>query len=64
LGAELLGSMMANALYDAYLEGHVTPQTIRRWMLVHLDEAGAARKTYEEIARKLRRRPKGRRSIQ
>lgn len=60
LGAELLGSMMANALYDAYLEGRIMPAAVRRWMLIHLEEPGRAKQIYEQLANKLRRRTKTR----
>ena len=54
LGAELLGSMMGNALYDAYLEGRVTRNGLRRLMLVHIEEPGRAKDIYNQLARKVR----------
>jgi len=54
LGAELLGSMMGNALYDAYLEGRVTRTGLRRLMLVHIEEPGRAKDIYNQLARKVR----------
>jgi len=54
LGAELLGSMMGNALYDAYLEGRITRSGLRRLMLVHIEQPGCAKEIYLQLARKLR----------
>jgi hypothetical protein len=54
LGAELLGSMMGNALYDAYLEGRIARTSLRRLMLVHLEEPGRAKEIYQQLARKIR----------
>ncbi len=52
--SQLLGYMLGNALYDAYLKGRVTRGMLRRWFLVHLEEPGKAREVYREIAAKLR----------
>ena len=52
--SQLLGYMLGNALYDAYLKGRVTRGMLRRWFLVHLEEPGKAREVYREIAAKVR----------
>jgi hypothetical protein len=52
--SRLLGYMMGNALYDAYLKGRVPRSLLRRLFLVHLDEPGKAKETYREIAAKVR----------
>lgn len=52
--AQLLGYMLGNALYDAYLKGRVPRAMLRRLFLVHLDEPGKAREAYREIAAKVR----------
>ncbi len=52
--SQLLGYMLGNALYDAYLKGRVTRSMLRRLFLVHLDEPGKAKETYREIAAKVR----------
>jgi hypothetical protein len=52
--AQLLGYMMGNALYEAYLKGRVPRSMLRRWFLTHLDEPGRAKDTFKEIAAKVR----------
>lgn len=52
--SRLLGYMLGNALYDAYLKGRVTRSMLRRWFLVHLEEPGKAKEVYREIAAKVR----------
>jgi hypothetical protein len=52
--SQLLGYMLGNALYDAYLKGRVTRSMLRRLFLVHLDEPGKAKEAYREIAAKVR----------
>jgi uncharacterized iron-regulated protein len=52
--SQLLGYMLGNALYDAYLKGRVSRGMLRRLFLIHLDEPGKARETYREIAAKVR----------
>ena len=52
--SRLLGYMLGNALYDAYLKGRVTRGMLRRWFLVHLEEPGKAKEVYREIAAKVR----------
>ena len=51
--AQLLGYMMGNALYEAYIEGgfhkHDPPL-----FLIHLEEPGRAKGAYSEIAAKVR----------
>jgi hypothetical protein len=52
--SQLLGYMLGNALYEAYLKGRVSRSMLRRLFLVHLDEPGKAKETYREIAAKVR----------
>ena len=52
--SRLLGYMLGNALYDAYLKGRITRAMLRRWFLVHLEEPGKAKEVYREIAAKVR----------
>ncbi len=52
--SQLLGYMLGNALYDAYLKGRVTRGMLRRWFLAHLEEPGRAKEVYREIAAKVR----------
>jgi len=52
--AQLLGYMMGNALYEAYLKGRVPRSMLRRWFLTHLDEPGQAKEAFKEIAAKVR----------
>ncbi len=52
--SQLLGYMLGNALYDAYLKGRVTRGMLRRWFLLHVDEPGKAREVYREIAARVR----------
>src|SRR5713226_3220097 len=52
--SRLLGYMLGNALYDAYLKGRVTRGMLRRLFLVHLEEPGKAKEAYREIAAKVR----------
>jgi len=52
--AQLWGYRIGNEIYDAYLSGKVTPRGLRRLFLVHLDEAGVARKVCAAVISKLR----------
>jgi Haem-binding uptake, Tiki superfamily, ChaN len=52
--AQLLGYMLGDALYDAYLKGRVPRSMLRRLFLTHLDEPGKAKETYREIAARVR----------
>jgi hypothetical protein len=52
--AQLLGYMLGNALYEAYLKGRVPRSMLRRLFLVHLDEPGRAKETFREVAAKVR----------
>jgi len=51
--AELLGYMLGNALYEAYLRGRVRPGTLRRVLLADLAVPGRAKELYWELAKKL-----------
>jgi hypothetical protein len=52
--SRLLGYMLGDALYDAYLKGRVTRGMLRRLFLIHLDEPGKAKEAYREIAARVR----------
>jgi hypothetical protein len=52
--AQLLGYMMGNALYEAYLKGRVPRSMLRRLFLTHLEEPGKAKEAFKEIAAKVR----------
>jgi hypothetical protein len=52
--AQLLGYMLGDALYEAYLKGRVSRTVLRRLFLLHLDEPGKAKEAYREIAAKVR----------
>ena len=41
--SQLLGYMLGNALYEAYLKGRVTRSMLRRLFLIHLEEPGKAK---------------------
>jgi hypothetical protein len=51
--ARLLGYMMGNALYDAYLEGKIARSTLRRLLLTHIEQPGKAKETYFAMADRL-----------
>lgn len=51
--SELLGYMLGNAIYDAYLEGRFSRSALRRLFLTHLEPAGAARQLYRELTARL-----------
>ena len=53
-GSQLLGYMLGDALYEAYLKGRVTRAMLRRLFLAHLDEPGKAKEAYREMAAKVR----------
>ena len=52
--AQLLGYMLGDALYEAYLKGRVSRSMLRRLFLVHLEEPGVAKEMFREIAAKVR----------
>ena len=52
--AQLLGYMLGDALYDAYLKGRVSRSMLRRLFLVPPGRAGQAKEMYREIAAKVR----------
>ncbi len=52
--SQLLGYMLGNALYDAYLKGRVTRGMLRRWFLAHVEDPGKAKEVYREVAAKVR----------
>jgi hypothetical protein len=55
---ELLGYMLGNALYDAYLQGRFTPAGLRRIFVSSLEEPGAATRLYRELSGRLKMRRK------
>jgi hypothetical protein len=52
--SQLLGYMLGNALYDAYLKGRVPRAMLGKWFLAHLEEPGKAKEAYREMATKVR----------
>jgi len=44
--AEQLGYLAGNDLYDAYLEGRLTPGALRKLFLAHIEQPGVAREVY------------------
>lgn len=53
-GSQLLGYMLGNALYEAYLKGRVTRAMLRRLFLTHAEEPGKAKEAYRGMAAKVR----------
>jgi uncharacterized iron-regulated protein len=53
-GAQLLGYMLGDALYEAYLKGRASRSMLRRLFLLHLEEPGVAKEMFREIAAKVR----------
>jgi uncharacterized iron-regulated protein len=51
--SELLGYMLGNAIYDAYLAGRFSRAALRRLFLAHLEPSGAARQLYRELTSRL-----------
>lgn len=51
---EQLGSLAGNDLYDAYLEGRLTPAALRKLFLAHIEDPGVARETYFHLSSRLR----------
>ncbi|PYX35302.1 MAG: hypothetical protein DMG81_18320 [Acidobacteria bacterium] len=49
-----LGYLLGCDLYDAYLEGRVTPGFVRGLFLTHVDEPGTAREAYFTLVSRLR----------
>ena len=49
-----LGYLLGSDLYDAYLEGIARPGFVRGLFLTHVEEPGAPRAVYFELAQKLR----------
>jgi uncharacterized iron-regulated protein len=41
-----LGYLAGNDLYDAYLEGRLTPTALRKMFVTHIEESGVAREIY------------------
>ena len=56
-----LGHLMGCDLYDAYLEGRVTPGFVRSLFLTHVEEPGTARDTYFGLVHQLRGIPRKKR---
>jgi hypothetical protein len=54
-----LGYLLGCDLYDAYLDGRVTPGFVRGLFLTHVEEPGAARAAYFDLVHKLRGRRSG-----
>lgn len=52
--SEQLGYLAGNDLYDAYVAGRFTPNALRKLFLAHVDEAGVARESYQQLMGRLR----------
>jgi hypothetical protein len=50
-----LGYMLGTDVYQAYLEGIVTPRFLKNLFLLHIDEPASAGAAYFALARKIRR---------
>jgi len=51
---EQLGCLLGNDLYDAYIDGRISPAALRRLFLAHLEEPGVAREVYANLNSSLR----------
>jgi len=51
---EQLGCLVGNDLYDAYLDGRLTPAGLRKLFLAHIEEPGLAREAYAHLNARLR----------
>lgn len=51
--AQLLGYMLGDALYHAYIEGDIPTGQIRQVFLQHLERPGSAKRIYTELAAKV-----------
>ena len=51
---ELLGSLLGNDLYDAYIEGRLGPGALRRLFLAHIEAPGDASRVYAHLNARLK----------
>lgn len=51
---EQLGYLAGNDLYDAYVQGRLTPAALRKLFLAHVGEPGVAREAYFQLIDRLR----------
>jgi hypothetical protein len=51
---EQLGYLTGNDLYDAYVDGRLTPNAIRKLFLTHIDEPDVARRAFADLTSKLK----------
>jgi len=51
---ELLGSLLGNDLYDAYIEGRFGPGALRRLFLAHIEAPGDASRVYAHLNARLK----------
>jgi hypothetical protein len=51
--SEQLGYLAGNDLYDAYVQGRLTPAHLRKLFLAHIQEPGAAREAYFQLLSRL-----------
>ena len=49
-----LGYLAGNDLYDAYLEGRLTPTALRKLFLMHIEEPGVACQAYQQLISRAR----------
>src|ERR1017187_705900 len=52
--SEQLGYLAGNDLYDAYVQGRLTPAALRKLFLAHIHEPGIAREAYFQLIGRLR----------
>ncbi|MFZ3264953.1 MAG: ChaN family lipoprotein [Terriglobales bacterium] len=52
--SEQLGYLTGNDLYDAYVQGRLTPAGVRKLFLAHVHEPGIAREAYSQLLSRLR----------
>jgi uncharacterized iron-regulated protein len=50
---QLLGYMLGNALYEAYLQGKMSRSALRRVYLTRLEEPGSAKRLYQELSSRM-----------
>jgi uncharacterized iron-regulated protein len=51
---ELLGWLLGNDLYDAYIDGRIGPGALRRLFLAHIEEPGKAGEVYANLNTRLK----------
>jgi hypothetical protein len=49
-GAEFVGYMLGNHIYDRYLQNRISRSAVRRIFLTHLDQGGKAKEMFSQLA--------------